>query len=332
MFPSSADVRRSIAVNAVDVVVLFGLSAVDKGIDAMFASLNTLQRPSLPKDDKFVFHDWVLVRRKGVELGFSDSHYQAGGDRSRWGRGVLLLTQAYFYSGFDDVAPFTGELPYGLAFADSRTAARAGLSAFEASRHSWRNDTWDVDGYRLGVTYTDSGQRIDRIACRVMAAPIRRKRQVVFPPLARIVAAFGADIRSAEFAALWGGMFGKDELKVAMEDGEIDFTQTFGATLGLAGPESSPLLRSITLHRNRDSESAGWDGELPSGLDFEDSPETLFRKIPARSVQQSDSALTGHAVWHFDDYTLHVLYSNLDNRLLRIKLIAPGTWKCIDGA
>lgn len=36
--------------------------------------------------------------------------------------------------------------------------------------------------------------------------------------------------------------------------------------------------------------------------------------------------LTGHAVWHFDDYTLPVLYSNLDNRLLRIKLIAPGTW------
>lgn len=318
--------------DAKELIAVLGEAANAERVRENLNALNTLHKPELPADEEFVYHDWVLVRRGGIELGFSNSEYHSGANRGRWGRGVLLLTQAYFYSGFDDVAPFTGELPYGLAFADSRTAARAGLSAFEASRHSWRNDTWDVDGYRLGVTYTDSGQRIDRIACRVMAAPIRRKRQVVFPPLARIVAAFGADIRSAEFAALWGGMFGKDELKVAMEDGEIDFTQTFGATLGLAGPESSPLLRSITLHRNRDSESAGWDGELPSGLDFEDSPETLFRKIPARSVQQSDSALTGHAVWHFDDYTLHVLYSNLDNRLLRIKLIAPGTWKCIDGA
>lgn len=53
-----------------------------------------------------------------------------------------------------------------------------------------------------------------------------------------------------------------------------------------------------------------------------DSPTILFEKISSLPVQQSDSILTGHAVWHFDRYTLHVLYSNIDNRLLRIKLIA----------
>ena len=44
---------------------------------------------------------------------------------------------------------------------------------------------------------------------------------------------------------------------------------------------------------------------MPQGLDFEDSPEILFQKIKDQPIQQSDSALTGHAVWRFDDYTLH---------------------------
>lgn len=316
--------------DAQGILSLFGTSANGSEIEALLASLNTLHKPVLPDDEEFVYHDWVLVRRKGVELGFSDSEYHKAAHRALWGRGKLLLTQAYFYAGFDTVRPFTGKLPHGLTFDDDRDRVRAKLAAFEATRHSYRSDTWDVAGYRLNIVYKEKGQGIDRMACRVLAAPIPDGQMHSPPGLATVVAAFGADVRTAEFALLWGGLLDKKKLQESIEEGEINFTQDYGAVLGLACSGSAVALRSVTLHRNRDRESRGWKGDMPNRLDFEDSPEVLFTKIKERPVQQSDSQLTGHAVWHFEDYTLHVLYSNLDNRLLRVKLIAPGTWKCIE--
>jgi hypothetical protein len=317
--------------NSTEILSNFGLTSTCDKVVSLFSMLNTLNRPQLPEDEEYIYHDWVLVRRKGLELGFTDSEYQTAAARFRWGHGELLLTQAYFYSGFNDIQPFTGELPFSLKFSDSKDAARVKLIAFDASRHSYINDTWDVDGYRLSLTYENGGQSIDRIACRVLAAPIPSIDNLIYPSLANISAVFGDSIRSAEFAALWGDLLDDEKLLEAIDDGEIDFTQSYGATIGLAGDgKSTSVFRSITLHRNRDSESAGWGGELPLGLQFNDSPEVLFTKITEPPIQHADSALTGHAVWHFIDYTLHVLYSNLDNRLLRIKLIAPGSWKCID--
>ncbi len=318
--------------NATEITALFGQSVTEPRVEDLFSSLNTLRRPELPELDERIFHDWVLVRRRGVELGFADSEYHVAAPRNRWGRGKLLLTQAYFYSGSEDLKPFAGDLPYGLAFADSRDVVRAKLPAFEPRRRSHRTDCWDVDGYRLGVTYADDGQRIDRLACRVMPAPVARTASVDYPPLQCILDTFGTGVHEARFANLWGSALSGERIRQASEDTQIDLTEDFGATLGFAGEGKSARFRAITLHRNRDGESAGWAGELPGGLDFDDSPEMLFAKIGAQPVQHADTALTGHAVWHFGDSTLHVLYSNLDNRLLRIKLIAPGTWKCVDDA
>lgn len=305
---------------------LFGESSNSSAVENLYSALNTLRRPSLPEDEEYIFHDWVLVRRKGVELGFADSEYQKAAPRYRWGGGELLLTQAYFYRGFGDIQPYAGNLPHGLTFSDTPEIARQKLSAFESTRHSYRNDTWDVDSYRLSVTYTENRQGIDRLACRQLAAPIPREGEIVLPSLSALTGAFGCRITDREFSSLWGEMLDDNALSQGREYGEIDFTRSFGATIGLAGGN----FRSITLHRNRDTESAGWCGPLPHELNFEDSPETLFAKMPEPPVQKSDSALTGHGVWHFPDYTVHILYSNLDNRLLRVKLIAPGSWKCIE--
>jgi hypothetical protein len=320
--------------NANKILQLLNLSATDKSVEDLFVSLNTLSRPSLPDDEDSgsSYHDWVLARRKGVELGFADSNYHTAAAPTTWGYGKLLLTQVYFYSGFDDIDAYTGELPFGLEFTDNRNTVRAKLAALEATRHSYRTDTWDVDSYRLSVTYTDGGKSIDRMACLAFEAPIPRRVEVDYPDLKLLSDAFGCTIRDLGFLVLWQPTLADDKLQEARKDEEIDLLQTYGALLSFANSRKAPIFRSITLHRNRHRESVGWAGKLPQGLDFEDSPETLFRKIPVKPVQQSDPkdvSLTGHAVWHFEDYTLHVLYSNLDNRLYHVKMIAPGTWKSV---
>jgi hypothetical protein len=315
--------------NSESIIRAFGDSASAEVVENIFQTLRTYQRPQLPEDGRS-FCDWVLVRRAGVELGFVDSEYQSGAAPIRWGQGELLLTQAYFYSGFDDIKPFGGTLPFDLTLQDSREVARKKLGDFEPTRHSYRDDTWDVEGYRLSVMYTEGGLAIDRIACRMLATPIPRKDSVQNPDLVRVTDTFGYEVTSPEFRALWSHTLTDDDYRIARDSGELDLTQSYGATVDFAETGVGAVFRAITFHRNRDQESVGWSGPLPQGLDFEDSPDIMFGKISAQPIQQADSVLTGHAVWHFDNYTLHVLYSNLDNRLLRVKLIAPGTWKCVD--
>lgn len=316
----------------------FGRSANSPELESLFSELNTLHRPSLPDDEEDVYHDWVLVRRKGIELGFADSEYHTGAEKRRWGYGELLLTQVYFYAAFDDVQSYTGELPYGLTFADSRTVAREKLNAFEATRHSYRTDTWDVEGYRLTITYRDDYQSIYRMACYVLSAPLKPDRVYAPPSLASIQQNFGLSVNDNHLQSLWDSAFGVEQVEEVLEDREADLTGSLGVELYFANLQELKLTRAVNkglvfsaikFFRSRDRESVGWLGGLPHGLSFDNSPEQLLAKLPA-PVKHSDSTLTGHALWHFADHSLHVLYSNFDNRLLRINLMAPGYWKEFD--
>jgi len=311
--------------NADEILEAFLKPASD--IENIFDGLNTYNRPSLPDEDDG-FYDWLLVRSKGVELGFTESNYYYSKDEWDWGRGELILTQAYFYSASEGIKEYTGKLPFNLLFSDDKESAREKLKHYEPSRHSFITDVWDIGNYRLTISYREK-EGIDTVICRSLPLPISVENNTV-PDVQKIISCFGCEVADHDFRLLWAGSLDKESIAEAKEDGSIDFTKSFGATLNFSKTRKGPLLTSITLHRNRDLESMGWSGELPNQLDFEDSPEALFQKIPEKPIKQSDSQLTGFAVWNFDGYTLHVLYSNIDNRLIRVALIAPGVWKSID--
>lgn len=320
-------------INTMDIIRLFGRPYTDSEVEALFETLNTANRPSLPEDDEYVFHDWVLVKRKGLELGFEDAAYREALDRSLWGKTKLLLTQIYLYTDFNDIARFDGILPFGLTFADTREQVRQKLAAYETTRHSYRTDTWDIDNLRLNVAYNDQGKSIEKLACWLKSEALSPEEDISFgpPPLEAIISAFGDTLNEKEFLDLWGDAISKESFDDAEEYEEIDLTHDLGVTLNFASEKvPSPLFRSFTLHANRDRESTEWKGEMPLGLGFDDSPETLFRKILVPPARHEDDGLSGYALWHFEDYTLHILYSNLFNRILRVKLIAPGVWKSME--
>jgi hypothetical protein len=39
---------------------------------------------------------------------------------------------------------------------------------------------------------------------------------------------------------------------------------------------------------------------------------------------------TGWGVWHLELYSVQLLYSTYENRLLRVFLMAPGYWESLD--
>ena len=56
-----------------------------------------------------------------------------------------MLNQVYFYSGLYDIQPIIGDLLFWLMCSDSRDVMRAKLAEYEATRHSYPKDTWDVE-------------------------------------------------------------------------------------------------------------------------------------------------------------------------------------------
>ena len=302
----------------------FGRPVHSDEVEKLFDQLNTMARPSLSSGEKSRFHDWVLVRRKGLELGFVDSAYQRAQPRVMWGSGTLLLVQANFYAGNGDVERYQGEMPFGITWTDCRPQVLAKLATYAGTHRASGTDTWDVPGYRLTVFYAGQDERATHVLCRQLPQPIPRAADINWPKLKDIAAAFGTPIIDPDFKKLWGDHLNNDKRKGVEQKDEIDLLTTFGSKLFVAASHKGPVFQAITLHRNRDDEAAGWGGELPLGLDFEDSPRMLFRKIRAKPVKQIDFDNTSRAVWHLEDYTLHVHYSRVDNRLMRIQMTAPG--------
>ncbi|WP_341645988.1 hypothetical protein [Thauera sp. SDU_THAU2] len=310
----------------------FGEVADSPRMEEIFRQLNTLKRPQLPDDDPYAFYDWVLVRRQGVELGFVEENYHLGKAKHLWGTGRLLFAQVYYYAGFDDVERCETPLPYGLSWEDSRENVRSRMIPAANTLHSSSiSDTWDVpEGYRLTVTYGGNPIHAERMVCQQVPILLRPSQPVAPPTLDQIIVHWGDSVAQTDWRALWSHRLDNDAVRQGVDSGEIDLTDSFGATLHIESDNGAPLLRAISLHSNREADSVGWRGHLPQGLDFEDSPDILFQKIRKQPVSTSQGNITGHAVWNFPDYTLHVLYSCVDNRLMRIKLIAPGAWKPIE--
>jgi hypothetical protein len=326
-------VTNEAGLNSEELFHWFGRSVSELEQGGVFQRLNTFNRPASSDDGddgSSPFHDWVLVRRFGLELGFSTSNFQTGtGPLGDWVHGEMLLTQLYFYAGREDLATYQGLLPFGLTWSDSRSEAREKLYPFDATRHSSATDAWDVPGYRITLAYAGNGARLSRVVCRVMPQPIKASARPAVPSLNDVLRSVGESVRDAGFLSCWGNFVGREHLAAAEESRSIDLIGELGVSLGLVSSPAGSVVRSVTLHSNRDLGSAGWRGELPFGLSFEDSPEVLDAKAPLAPIQRETSELTGHAVWSFEAATVHVLFSNVDNRLVRVKVMAPGTWRSI---
>lgn len=119
------------------------------------------------------------------------------------------------------------------------------------------------------------------------------------------------------------------DFELALDDGELDLRYAVGLSAHCVRESGQRLIRSLVFHRDRYQDACQWPEPLPCGLAFEDSPELLFEKLRDAPAEQSSSSRGGSATWHFGEYTLHVLYSKVDNRLVRISIHAPSVRRSV---
>jgi hypothetical protein len=309
-------------------------------VEATFVQLQTLRRPELDSEDRDSLRDWVLVRRKGVELGFVDAVFFEAGERWRRRRkGVpLILSQVYFYTKRDDIDTFTGKLPFKLDWSDTREQVQKKLQAYESTRRSYLKDVWDVPGYRMTVDYKEDRQSMDSIVCQILAKPWPEDGRLQ-PSLgvADWLLLFGLPVASPHLRQRFRPLDLTRRLAESGDEYEADFL--FECGLELYFVESGKLklskkpapthrtdlvLGAVSFFRSRELDARQWTGQLPFELSFDDTQAIALKKPGRPPDEQKDEQFSGYAVWHFPDFSLKVLYNNVENHLLRVTLMAPG--------
>jgi hypothetical protein len=255
----------------------FGQASDSKEVTHLFSTLNTVQTPFVDEDDieEGRYTDWVLVKRRGVELGFSNLAWQEGKSRLAWGANNLILTQMYFYSNKQGVESYTGKLPYNLTFNDSWETARHKLSQYENTRRSYITDCWDIDEkLRLTVTY-NKNKTIDNVFLRLKNQPLQVIKHGL--TLSDINASF-RQLANEQLQCLTklNTPLSKDQWEEWFETNELTLTDEYGIELYIDKIKPARLV-AIKFFAPRDRESVGWNGEMPLKLSFEDSPAILFK-------------------------------------------------------
>jgi hypothetical protein len=314
--------------------MLLGASAMDPAVERLFKALNTAERPSIQvdEDEEAKHYDWVLVRRQGIEIGFVDQVYFNGGISQFYGEDEnLICTQlTYFAAGArESVAQWPHQLPHDLSFSDTREDVRKKLNAYEKTRKSYITDRWDINRYRLVVSYCKGSELVETIHIKMPIASYPEKHRDQPEKLSLLTTVKWVSLlNQTENEEDVNSILAPLNLKTAIEDGEgreADFVNDCGLELGFFA--STKQLSLVKFYRARDREARQWLGELPFNLHFDDSPEILWEKIKTRPDKKIDGTTTGHALWHFERCSLHVLYSTIENHLFRITLMRPGYWK-----
>jgi hypothetical protein len=309
--------------NAVDLLRLLGCQASSAEVVSALDALGTVARPSLEDEEPGARRTWIKVRRRGVELGFVDGAYLRGepvaeGQR----RGALIVDQLYLWGhGQEGIAPFAGELPHGLSFADSRDTAREKLSSLGEPHVSRPSDAFFLEDRRMVLSYRPGAQEI---ACLLVKLPVARwKKRYPAPRVTveRWTALFGASGDDPRFLQ---ALYPLDVPARAKQYGgwhEVPFARDAGIELYFDEPRR---FRGVRFFAERERDARGWEGPLPLGLRFADDPETLFRKLAREPAEQDEDRVSGYARWHLPEASIHVLYSTVDNTLLRVMWTVPG--------
>ncbi|WP_223669843.1 hypothetical protein [Kangiella shandongensis] len=307
------------------VIQLLGKEALSPELESVYDKFGIRRRPYLDSDDieDYQFYTWLPCRNHGIELTFCDKPYFDNEDEHLWGQGPLILTGVVFYSESDDILAYQDTLPFSLQWNDTQRDVRQKLSNYEESRRSYLRDVWSLPQCELVVSYDESYEKIVDIVCE-----LRKSSELSSTTLElnAIIDALGSTVDHSDVLSAFDGFDIPGDIK-ALDEGEhsIDYLN-YGFEFFLQDELKTPTFGAIKLYRAGDLDAKGWSGQLPFNLQFDDSPEILFQKISLPPDSHQDDVTTGFALWHFETYDLHVLYSTYLNQIQRINIMSKSYW------
>lgn len=276
----------------------------------------------------------IFFKKVGFSITFCPPDFYHGDNSLALAPAIITNVQIYSGDAQFDHARYEHPLPHDLAFTDSRATL---LQKFGPS--PWRFpfvepfklERWDFSDHWLLVSYTDDMSALNMI--QIGLKP-RKPKPSVLPKRAQ------PDIHTLEslFEHRWEevaqhpSLAGADfsALAHAQPDDdsphEVDELKTRGMELyfrpSKKAGESFYIFTGARYIQKGIYFSTGFDGELPKGLRFEDTPELVVKKVGAHPITGSADVLTGYYVWKLPEYMLHVGFSVMEQRVNRIRVAA----------
>lgn len=280
------------------------------------------------------------VERHSVALIYeSTTNYRrlygnAAGMRDTDGGDFVLQQVAFYAPDVQNYRGFAGPLPFGFDFNWSRDACREHLGAPFAARtiHELPSDLWFKDGWQFNTSYMNEGASVGIIHVRRLHLYDRRM--------------LGMELRKVDPAALDAShiehllghagdapevvsvlrVIGWDPDDIEWNDcDEVpDLIRRYGVTLyfGSAADDDAEddgsVLTGLRFNRTGDMASNGFQGNLPHGIEFHDTPPQVIARIGRPPDKTVESADTGAYLWSFDRYLLHVFFSLIDYQVYRV--------------
>lgn len=329
-----------------DSVALLGKPADDVEVKEALRQFNVRLPPELDEpegeDEEPDWYVWRPASPLGFEFGFQDEAHLRALDPALRGQSPLVLSQVYFYGQHEGVRPYQGELPFGLTLADSRAEVRAKLTGLEVQPRSHRRDVWDVRPHRIVSAHDAGGTVFDSLLVKLRLSdwpPLEPQPAPPLPTLKEIIALFGRPWHGAEMRAVFFPLgldaCGPDIARHRHADLRFQFGLQLYFFRDPTRDQDNPLkdkgavFSAIKFYRSRYRDARAWAGELPFGITFDEAYPSLLRKVGRQPDSNNDHNLGGFALWHFPEFTLHVLYENVDNVVLTVSLFQPGAWTTV---
>lgn len=227
-------------------------------------------------------------------------------------------------------------LPFGLRFEDdrARVVALLGPSAWQFPFVApFKLERWDLEGRWLLVEYAEDMSRIIQI--RVGLMPKKPRPSVVpgnlQPDIDCLHSLFGHDYMAVARHPGMTGVAWPDSLDGPIRSEcsrEVNALATHGLELYFRTSndpaQHANVLSGARYIRKGVYWSAGFDGALPMGLRFEDTPETVVAKVGSYPVSGNATSFVGYYCWRLPDYLLHVGFTVMERRVNRIYVAAHG--------
>jgi hypothetical protein len=229
---------------------------------------------------------------------------------------------------------FAGKLPYGLSRGHTRVQAAARMQAYSRVQRSHTRDVWELEPHRVVMHHKQDGKVLASVLSKLRLDPWPALAPPPLPAFRDIVGLFGSPWYAPEMQRCFFPL-GLDKCgsHIATHH-SADLTRDHGIELGFfADPArgddhvlqgKGARFMAAKFYRSRYQDARQWAGELPLGLPFDIAYPELLQHVGRKPDSGNDGDLSGHAVWHFDDYSLHALYSNVDNVVLCYSVFAPG--------
>ena len=284
------------------------------------ALLDDMQVPWVPTIKPPSRSDSLTVRN--VELVFEDFEYFSGAQPS--GATALVLAHLCFYSpepGTVGAAP----PPLGLTFGSDRHQNREQLAGRGRSSRFGTRDAYELDAFTVVLAY----DRADALDSMLLLGRRGERATRAQPPLGfrEVSALFGRpwydDALRSRLYTLADSPSALQEIK---RHGTCDLVKEAGLRLLYREAAETRVLDGVEIYRSRVRDAATWNGDLPFGIDFNDSEDDVSRKVGIAPVKSGVRGLERYTRWSLNDVGLLVVFDTVVNLIASITVAGAKRW------